>query len=186
MTIFLTTAVAFITTNLDDLFLLTALFTLLERKQYYKIIIGQYLGLFTLLGLSIFAVSSLSSYFFIPVRLLGLIPLTLGVRSFMSFSVSEEKIKTNLVLPTTITGIALLTLSNGGDNISVYLSIFSSYSFSQLLSVVGLFGLFIGFWCVLGLYVSSLSYVETLIQRSQSWLIPSMLCCIGLSIIFLQ
>lgn len=184
MTLFLMTVLAFITTNLDDLFLLTALFTLLERNKYYKIVIGQYLGLLTLLGLSIFSILSFSHSVYIPLHLLGFIPLIIGGYSLVLQLKSQKVAYTPPVLPTTIIGISLLTISNGGDNFSIYLSIFSGYPMSQLISVLGLFIIFIGIWCLIGYYLSTVPYITSIIQKHSSLLIPIILCCIGLSIIF--
>lgn len=93
-------------------------------KELY-IVIGQYLGFSVITFLSI--IGSLSS-FFIPVSwigLLGFVPIYMGVKGILSL----RSYKRNEVIDNvsgSIFKVALITLANGADNISIYIPMFAS------------------------------------------------------------
>ncbi|HUD66352.1 MAG TPA: cadmium resistance transporter [Candidatus Sulfotelmatobacter sp.] len=110
----------FATTNLDDAFLLTLLYA--RRIPARRIVAGQYLGFAAIVLLSLVgALAALA----IPhrwIRFLGLVPLAIGVRLLLHTrrTKSERLGLANL----SVASIALLTVSNGADNISVYVPFF--------------------------------------------------------------
>ncbi|HQQ83429.1 MAG TPA: cadmium resistance transporter, partial [Cyclobacteriaceae bacterium] len=83
MSILLTAILAFASTNLDDLFILTLFFGDKSRTSR-DIVIGQLLGIGTLIALSL--AGSMLGSIFDPryIGLLGLFPLYLGVKGMVS------------------------------------------------------------------------------------------------------
>ncbi len=140
VTTIISSFMAFTATNIDDIFILLVLFsqvktgvikkegrTVREKtkmKELY-IVIGQYLGFSVITFLSI--IGSLSS-FFIPVSwigLLGFVPIYMGVKGILS----HRSYKRNEVIDNvsgSIFKVALITLANGADNISIYIPMFAS------------------------------------------------------------
>ena len=122
MEILFTSIIAFTSTNLDDIFILT-LFYGNKRFKEREIVAGQFLGITTLIAISL--IGSLvgllidQSY----IGLLGLIPIYLGVRGIWDLLKNRENNdqdddvykheRKNKSL--TVAGV---TIANGGDNVS--------------------------------------------------------------------
>lgn len=92
-----TAFVSFASTNIDDLFVLIVFFSQIgEQMQKRHIIIGQYLGIATLLFFSVLGSVGLN---LIPQQytgLLGIVPILLGIKEWLKFK-KEKKVATNSV-----------------------------------------------------------------------------------------
>ena len=104
-----------------------------KSKNIFQIIIGQYLGLGILIILSI--LGSIGTHFF-PGKCIGLwgfLPLFLGLRTLILYcgKKSDEDFQHTMQIPLHIPMIMFLTLSNGADNIAVYIPLFSSCTASE-------------------------------------------------------
>jgi cadmium resistance protein CadD (predicted permease) len=148
------TSTAFISTNLDDLFVLMAFFSRKDIPMGH-VIMGQYLGMFLLI-----LISSLAYFFqlIMPgylIGLLGLLPITIGIKNLLNQSKypirmdkivksSDNKYGTNLKF----FQVAMVTFANGGDNIGVYAPLFAGLGFLEILQVIFLFMVMTGLWCL--------------------------------------
>src|SRR5690349_10975611 len=120
MQLLLTTLIAFISTNIDDLFLLT-LFYGNKQFRHGEILTGQLLGISTLIVVSLIG-SLIGEFIAQPyIGLLGFIPMFLGIRGIWRLyrgdvdDDNEEGFgpagnKSNIL---TVAGV---TIANGGDN----------------------------------------------------------------------
>ena len=91
MVIVLTSVLAFASTNIDDLFLLTLFFGD-KRFKTRDICLGQYLGIGMLLVISYLGVRLGSQVDIRYVGLLGVIPIYLGISQFAgAFRISEPQ-----------------------------------------------------------------------------------------------
>lgn len=85
ITTVVTSVLAFVSTNLDDIFVLTILFSQVNQTMKRRdVIIGQYLGIGSLLGVSIVATYSLRFITTAPLNWLGIVPILLGVRTWFA------------------------------------------------------------------------------------------------------
>src|SRR5687767_1803421 len=126
--------IAFVVTNLDDIFILILFFS--DRKLGYRnIIAGQFLGISTLILLS-FLGSFVGLIIDIKyVGLLGVVPIYIGIKSFIALwrpgrSEKEASINFNSAnsgshLRQTLS-VASVTIANGGDNISIYIPLYAA------------------------------------------------------------
>src|SRR4051812_725549 len=91
MELLLTSVIAFVSTNIDDLFILTLFFGGKEFKAG-EIIAGQLMGITTLIVLSL--LGSLAALFVDPayLGLLGLIPIYLGVKGAIGLVHHKEDV----------------------------------------------------------------------------------------------
>lgn len=173
-------AAAFVSTNVDDIFILMLLFAQAEgRAAKGRIVAGQYLGLGALTAVSMLCALGLGR---VPqgwLRLLGLVPVALGVRAFLIRNhMEEESVSAVGVLST-----AALTVANGGDNLGVYIPLFAGFSADGLVITAVVFALLCGLWCLLGMKLASLPRVQAVIRRWKGILVPAVLILLGLSII---
>jgi cadmium resistance protein CadD (predicted permease) len=97
MELLLTSVIAFVSTNIDDLFILTLFFGGKEFKAG-EIIAGQLMGITTLIVLSL--LGSLAALFVDPayLGLLGLIPIYLGVKGAIG-SITRRTLTSRVVVP---------------------------------------------------------------------------------------
>ncbi len=183
---FFTACFTFVCTNIDDVLILTILYTQVQKsKNIFQIIIGQYLGLGILIILSI--LGSIGTHFF-PGKYIGLwgfLPLFLGLRTLVLHcgKKSDEDFQHTMQIPLHIPMIMFLTLSNGSDNIAVYIPLFSSCTASETTIILISFFLLIGVWCYLGYLLSTHRHLKQLILKYQNILVPFILIFLGISIL---
>ena len=177
---FVTAAVAFAATNVDDLFVLMLLFgQAINGADRWKIIAGQYVGVAFLTAVSLMGALGLGRIPAGYLRLLGLIPLALGVRAWKGQNGGEET-KTGAL---SVMAVAALTVANGGDNIGVYLPLFIGMNRGETAVTVVTFALLCGLWCLLGSRLASLPGLRQLLQRHKGWLVPVVFILLGVSIL---
>lgn len=175
-----TAAAAFAATNVDDLFVLMLLFGQAEnRPERRKIVLGQYLGIAVLTAVSLVGAAGLGLIAESRLRLLGLVPLALGIRAWLN----RNREETTAVSALSVPAVAALTVSGGGDNIGVYLPLLARMDAGGKAAAVVVFALLCGLWCALGSRLAVLPVVEKIISRHKGWLVPAVFLLIGLSIL---
>jgi cadmium resistance protein CadD (predicted permease) len=78
--------------------------------------------------------------------------------------------------------VTLLTLANGGDNLSVYIPLFSVHRTLVPLYAL-IFGVMTALWCFLGYYLTSHRRFGTAVKRYGRFIIPFVLIGIGLNVL---
>src|SRR5579872_2055644 len=131
----------FALTNIDDACLLTVLFS--QRIPARRIIVGQYLGFAVIVVLSLLgAFASLA----VPsrwVRLLGVVPIALGFRHLLKQGGAGPQDASAMG----IASIALITFSNGADNIGLYVPFFI-LGRGQLWLILAVYAVLLAIWCL--------------------------------------
>lgn len=182
--------VAFAATNIDDIFLLMMFFSSSSLEARH-VVIGQYLGLGLLVGIS--AVASLLSLV-LPSRiigLLGLIPILIGVKKFFELrtcpkgdGIQALQIKKRRGPYVSVSRVATVTFTDGSDNIGVYVPLFASHG--TRLEIIILVLAFLGMtavWCALGHYVVKRSFLANPLRRLGYLVFPFVLIGIGISVL---
>lgn len=178
--------ISFISTNMDDIFVLMILYAQVSSKKgWIRIIVGQYLGMGLLTGMSIlgaFGTHQLPSKY---IGLLGIIPIFLGIRTWITYkrSAKEETDSTQENASISVLGVTLFTITNGADNIGVYIPVFSRYSMMELVLTSLLFGVMVALWCLIGFKLANYPFIKNKIQKYQHIIVPSVLIILGLFII---
>ena len=187
---------AFASTNVDDLFLLGSLFVDAEFRTI-SIVVGQFLGMSLLVAVSILATVFTVT---IPgewIGFLGVAPLLLGIdRLWKLFSrrpgssltagnrsdfVGKENFRFGWARSEAVL-VTLLTLANGGDNLSVYIPLFSVHRTLVPLYAL-IFSVMTALWCFLGYYLTSHGRFGTAVKRYGRFIIPFVLIGIGLNVL---
>lgn len=143
-------AVLFIATNIDDIFILLALFANPSFRPA-QVITGQMLGMALVIALSV--AGALLALVIAPayVGLLGLVPLALGIVRL----VRKDKAGDDTETPAATSGalrvlaVTAITVANGADNIGVYVPMFATagrvhvaiYAATMLALTAGLCGI---------------------------------------------
>ncbi len=175
----LTAAAAFAATNLDDILLLCLLFGRTDTpKDKARIALGQCLGLAALTLLGWLGGRGLAALPEAVLRLLGLVPLALGLRMML-----RRQEEASAALPLSALGVAGLALANGGDNLGVYAPLFAQLTLGESALTALVFGLMTLLWCFLGATLSGLPPVERFLRRWGRELAPVVLVLLGISIL---
>ena len=173
MEIILSSVIAFASTNIDDIFIL-ALFFSNKKIKVRDIVIGQYVGITCLVAISF--IGSFIGLVIAPqyIGLLGLIPVYLGIKGIISLNKCEDNDEEPDVDQVAsqnrhkIFSVAFVTIANGGDNISIYVPLFAAQVISQKLTMILIFLLMTGIWCLLARYVTKHAGVKKILEKPQN------------------
>jgi cadmium resistance protein CadD (predicted permease) len=182
---------AFVATNIDDLFILIVFFA---KRSFstYQIVLGQYVGMGLLLGVSL--LGSLIALV-IPHNLLGLVglfPIAIGVKELLDLRSRNKdddddkdvKIVSRLsnsrwrtYLPSLV--VATITFS-GGEEIGIYTSIFITYSsLPEITTIIAVVMALTGAWCWIAAYLVNHSFLATQLRRIADKVLPFVLIGLG-------
>lgn len=190
-TITMASILSFISTNIDDIFLLMVLYAQAKDEKSRRLITaGQYLGMGALVGISILGAFGIG---FLPgqyTRYLGILPIILGCKMWTDYKKEQKNVDGTAPIEQTLSaaeiklwGVAMLTVAGGADNIGVYTPVFSVYSSGELVFVAAIFIVMTGLWCLAGSLLSSHSVVRNHIQKYKHILVPAVLTGLGIFIL---
>ena len=180
---------AFAATNIDDIFVLMIFFSSLSYPIRH-IILGQYLGIGSLIGISI--VGSFISLI-VPtyvIGLMGIAPIAIGVKHLIEnrrkdntsskYVVEDKKNMAYL----SFLSVAAVTFSNGGDNIGVYVPLFSKYNaIGEITVLTSVFLAMTAVWCTSAYYFVNHPIIASRIRRVGNIVLPFVLIGLGIYII---
>jgi len=188
MEILITSVVAFASTNIDDIFILT-LFYGNRTFNGGEILAGQLLGIASLIAISL--IGSLVGLFIEPayVGLLGLIPIYLGAKGILRLMATKKESEhpddqakskgKNHVL--TVAGV---TIANGGDNIGIYTPLFAALSWTNKITMVTIFLVMTLLWCLVAKYLTKHPVVAKVVDRYGHSITPFVLVLLGIYILY--
>ncbi|AKT42566.1 cadmium resistance transporter [Chondromyces crocatus] len=184
-------AVVFATTNIDDLLILSAFFSN-PAYRVRQIVVGQFLGMAALTVAS--GVCALFA-FAVPdawLGLLGLAPLGLGLRGLWGLwrgeGEDEGREDASEDRPGTWTAgfkalaVAGVTVANGGDNLGVYIPLFSSGA-GRIPVYAGVFAVMTAAWCAVGFWLVNNPLIGERIRRYGRVTLPFVLIALGVWIL---
>jgi len=204
--VFIEGIIAFTVTNIDDMMILLLLFSQIDsnfRKRH--IFIGQYLGFFAIIMLS------LPGFFgglFIQrewLGLLGIIPIAIGMKQLINQQIEtteSTEVQTvnpdfprllhpnpvfsfflSILHPNTYQ-VAAITIANSGDNISVYIPLFAGQDFVSLGIIIVVFLAMVGVGCGIAYLLTSQVTIGYILSRYGRAMIPFILMSLGLFIMY--
>ena len=186
-------AIAFVTTEMDDLLVMFVLFSKAGgRMEKVAIVIGKYLGLLLLVAAGEMASSILAA---LPsdqlLGLLGLVPIVIGIRFAVKELAGEkdgEKADVSamfraLSLAALMIEAVIITLAGGGDNIAVYASFFPSLSGDEFALSCVVFFVMQSAWCAIAISVINAASIRSYIEESKGVIVPALFVALGLYIL---
>jgi len=167
----------FAATNVDDLVVLTLFFA--RRVPTRTVILGQYLGFAAIIGLSLAgflaAISIPSSW----LRLLGLLPLAIGIKHFLGTHPSGSSATDES--PTALS-VAAVTFANCGDNIGVYIPFFA-INRGRVGTVLLVFAALLPLLCLIGKWLGNHPLVLRSLDRYGHYIVPLVFIALGVYIL---
>jgi cadmium resistance protein CadD (predicted permease) len=182
----------FVSTNIDDILLLSAFFS--DRHlRGRSIVVGQFLGIGTLFIIS--AVAALAA-FVIPsgwTGLLGFFPFVLGLRALVRWwtepestdgsTAQQSEQRAESRFHSQALGVTAVTLANGGDNLGVYIPLFTTDA-KAIPVFAAVFAMMTAIWCYLGYVLVSNRLLGDHIRRIGRNALPFVLIALGLHILY--
>jgi cadmium resistance protein CadD (predicted permease) len=173
-----TSLTTFLATNVDDAFLLTLFFA--RRIPTRRVVAGQYIGFTAIIGISMIGVWAALA---IPqgwIRLLGLLPVAIGIHHLLQVRRTEP------VPPGTaqysVASIALVTLSNGVDNISVYVPFFV-IGRAYLWLILITYAVLVALWCFVAKWLGQHVLILRAVDRWGHWVVPMVFVGLGIYVL---
>ena len=191
---------AFASTNIDDLLILMAFFAT-PKFSPFQIVLGQYIGMGSLIVVSLLG---LLIALVVPRNLIGLIglfPIAIGIKELLELhkksnddnnnkdneEEEEEKelAKRDLQRSRKIAYVPFLTVAavtfSGGEEIGIYTSLFATNNeVSQIITLVSVVMVLTGFWCGLANYFINHSFLADRFRHIAARLLPFVLIGLGI------
>jgi cadmium resistance protein CadD (predicted permease) len=181
---------AFSATNVDDLFLLMLFFSRRDPSfRVWQVVGGQFLGIASLLAISLLAVAGRLALPEGVIGLLGLFPISLGLTQLADGLVSPTPRTSQPNNPSGgswmagLLGVAALTIANGSDNISVYMALLANGDPLRLRIFPLVFAALTALWCLVAWRLSQSSALGQPLRRLQRDLAPVLLVGIGVLVL---
>lgn len=196
-------AVALATTFDDNIYLTSFFGRVSNTFRPRHVVVGEFLGLTVLISISLigfFAGMIVSDMW---VGLLGVLPIMIGINQLMSkddddskdvveevekiqIEVGRPRIKQSLwstLRDLKTHRVTAVSISNGGNNIAVYIPLFASSSLPSLGVILTMCYMTIGFWCFCSYNLTRFPGISILIARYGRKIAPFVLIYLGISII---
>jgi cadmium resistance protein CadD (predicted permease) len=178
---------AYAATDIDDLFLLIMFFS----SRIYparQVIVGQHLGICVLVAVSI--IGSLIALV-VPtyiIGLLGIVPIAIGIKNLIETRKKDgspmQTVSRNNKSYFAFLPIAVVTISNGGDNIGVYVPLFTKYgTVSQITMIAAVFIAMTAVWCTIAYYLVDHPLLTSRLRRIGNIVMPFALIGLGIYIL---
>ena len=177
----LTCFMSFISTNLDDIFVLMLLYAQAQSpKERRSILVGQSLGAAILLSFSLLAAFGIGLIPKAYLRLLGLLPILLGIRAWRKRGEPDDDLTGSHL---GAMSVMLLALANGADNIGIYVPLFVGTPPAELVVFIAVHAVMLPLWCKLGQKLAGLPGWGRKIQTYKTILVPVVFILLGIYIL---
>jgi cadmium resistance protein CadD (predicted permease) len=180
---------AFVSTNIDDLFILMVFFAT-PRFPSSQIVLGQYIGMGSLIGVSL--AGSLITLV-LPHNLIGLIglfPIAIGIKELVESHKKGENDEslTRKLLRNRKTQLPSLTVAaatfSGGEEIGIYITLFATNNeVGSIITLVSVVMVLTALWCFLAHYLVKHSFLANIFRSIGSRVLPYLLIGIGIYIL---
>jgi cadmium resistance protein CadD (predicted permease) len=153
-----------------------------------QVTLGQFIGIGVLVAISILGSLIALVVPIYVIGLLGLVPIAIGIKNLVevrnndrnSTQADPKKKNSNLAFLT----IAAVTISNGGDNIGVYVPLFSKYhTIDQISLFTSVFIAMTAVWCITSYYLVNHPVLASRIRNIGTIIMPFVLIGLGVYIL---
>lgn len=173
-----TSVLAYISTNIDDIFVIMLLLAQAKRAAKAKLIAGHILGVTLLTAISMLGAFGLQQLSLRYVGLLGLVPIGLGIKAWLDRDDEEKAFKQVGFLT-----MALITLGNGADNLGVYIPLFSGFSATEQIVAALIFAMMTALWIWLANALANLPKIKAFLAKYKHFVVPIVLIFLGVCIL---
>lgn len=176
--------VLFVSTNIDDIFVLLSFFAD-PRYKARHIVLGQYLGIATLVIVSV--VASLVSLVLPPayVGFLGLLPIAIGSKKLFALWQGQDSAGDDVHTANAgnVLAVAAVTIANGGDNIGIYTPVFATSSALTIAAIILVFAIMVAVWLAFAHWLMNHPVWGSPIRKFGHVMTPLVLIAVGIFVL---
>ena len=177
LTSIFTSIIAYISTNIDDIFVIMILLASAGAAKE-RLIAGHFLGVGLITVISMLGAFGLQNLPLKYVGLLGFVPIALGIRAWFDRDEEEAEARGTGAL-----SMAMITVGNGADNVGVYIPLFTGFSGGERLGAVVIFAVMTALWVWLANSLAEFPRVKAVIEKYKDIAIPVVFIALGVFII---
>ena len=173
-----TSIIAYISTNIDDIFVIMILLAQATKGTKSKLIAGHFLGVGLITVVSMLGAFGLQNLPLHYVGILGLVPIALGIKAW--FNRDDEEVEAKAV---GLLSMAMITVGNGADNVGVYIPLFTGFSSAERIGTVIVFAVMTALWVFLANSLAEFPKVKAAVGKYKNIVIPAVFILLGVYII---
>ena len=177
--------VAFISTNIDDMFIDMLFFAQAKNsRDNHAIFAGKYLGTGLIVAVSCVGAYGLQVIAGKYLWLLGFVPMALGIKEIIADIKGDDDDGDSMNFSKGLAvNTAVVTIANSADNIGVYIPLFAGFNGVQMIIMAVVFAVMTGLWCLLAQRLTKLPAVDAVLNRYKKVIVPAVYILLGLYII---
>ena len=178
-----TSIIAYISTNIDDIFVMMILLAQAAKGAKGQIVAGHFLGVGILTVISMLGAFGLQNLPLRYVGILGLVPIGLGIKAWLDYKKGTDNDDAPNAHAVGLLSMAMITLGNGADNVGVYIPLFTGFSGAERIGAVIIFAVMTAFWVWLANSLAEFPKIKAVIEKYKGIVIPVVFIVLGVFII---
>ena len=178
-----TSVVAYISTNIDDIFVIMILLAQAAKGTKGKLIAGHFLGVGIVTAISMLGAFGLQNLPLKYVGILGLVPIGMGIKAWLDHKKGADDDDAPEAQSVSLLSMAMITLGNGADNVGVYIPLFTGFSGAERIGAVVVFAVMTALWIFLANSLAEFPKVKSVIEKHKTIAIPLVFIALGVFII---
>jgi cadmium resistance transport/sequestration family protein len=178
-----TSIIAYISTNIDDIFVIMILLAQSVKGAKGRLIAGHFFGVAILTAISMLGVLGLQNLPLRYVGILGFVPIGLGIKAWLDNKDCTADDDASEAQRVGFLSMAMITLGNGADNVGVYIPLFTGFSGSERIGAVVVFTIMTALWVFLANALAEFPKIKAIIEKYKNIAIPVVFIALGLFII---
>ena len=183
LTSIFTSVIAYISTNIDDIFVIMILLTQVAKGMKGKLIAGHFLGVGIVTAISMLGAFGLQNLPLKYVGILGLVPIGLGIKAWIDHKKGADEDAAPDTQSVSLLSMAMITVGNGADNVGVYIPLFTGFSGAERIGAVVVFAVMTALWVFLANTLAEFPKIKTAVGKYKHIVIPVVFILLGVYII---
>ncbi len=178
-----TSIIAYISTNIDDIFVIMILLAQAAKGAKGQLIAGHFLGVGIVTAISMLGAFGLQNLPLKYVGILGLVPIGLGIKAWLDHKKGADDDDAPDAKGVSLLSMAMITLGNGADNVGVYIPLFTGFTGMERIGAVVVFAVLTALWAFFANSLAEFPKVKTAVGKYKHIVIPAVFILLGVYII---
>lgn len=178
-----TSVVAYISTNIDDIFVIMILLAQAAKGAKGKLIAGHFLGVGIVTAISMLGALGLQDLPLKYVGILGLVPIGLGIKAWLDHKKGADDDDAPDAQIVGLLSMAMITVGNGADNVGVYIPLFAGFTGAERIGAVVVFAVMTALWVFLANSLAEFPKIKAAVGKYKHIVIPVVFILLGVYII---
>ena len=179
----LTSIIAYISTNIDDIFVIMILLAQAAKGTKGQLVAGHFLGVGLITVVSMLGAFGLQNLPLKYVGILGLVPIGLGIKAWLDHKKGADDDDAPEAQSVSLLSMAMITVGNGADNVGVYIPLFTCFTGTERIGAVIAFAVMTALWVFLANSLAEFPKIKAAVGKYKYIVIPVVFILLGIYII---